>query len=169
MIDIVTSWFEIAEISTKRADTIANVVEITWLTRYPYPSQVILDRGKEVMADFSEMVLKEYGVKKKHIIVRNPQANSIIEMIHQTIGNMIRPFEVNNTDIDEKDPWTGILSAVRFATIAAVHTNMQLVFGREAILNDKHEADWNYTKQRRDELVRKNNEEENKKRKTHNY
>ena len=58
---------------------------------------------------------------------------------------MIRSFEMHKTDLDESDPWTGILSAIRFATRATVHTTMQatpmqLVFGRDAILNVKHEA-----------------------------
>eukprot|EP00957_Ditylum_brightwellii_P082609 6280720-Ditylum_brightwellii.AAC.1 len=93
------------------------------------------------------MVASVYGVKQKPIIVRNPQANSIIERIHQTIGNMIRSFEVHDITIDEKDPWTGILSAVRIATRATVHTTMQatpmqLVFGRDTILNDNHEVNW---------------------------
>eukprot|EP00957_Ditylum_brightwellii_P091779 6988307-Ditylum_brightwellii.AAC.1 len=81
-------------------------------------------------------------VKKRPIIVRHPQSNSIIERIHQTIGNMIRSFEVHTTDIDEKDPWTGILSAVRFAKRVTVHITiqanpMQLVFGRDTTLNVK--------------------------------
>eukprot|EP00957_Ditylum_brightwellii_P057099 4327130-Ditylum_brightwellii.AAC.1 len=108
------------------------------------------------MAEFPEMILKDYGVRKRPITVRNHQANSIIERIHQTIGNMIRPFEVYSTDIDEKDPWTGILSTVRVATRATVLT--QLVFGRDAISNVKQEADWNYIKQRQESLIRKNNE-----------
>eukprot|EP00957_Ditylum_brightwellii_P010497 795716-Ditylum_brightwellii.AAC.1 len=100
------------------------------------------------------MILKDYGVENKPITVRNPQANSIIERIHQTIGNMIRSDEVYITDIDEKDPWTGILSTVRFATRATVHTIMQatpmyLVFDLDTVFNIKYEADWNYIKQRR--------------------
>eukprot|EP00957_Ditylum_brightwellii_P174691 13301740-Ditylum_brightwellii.AAC.1 len=100
------------------------------------------------MAEFSEDMLKDYGVRIKLITVRNPQANGIIEKIHQTIGIMIRSFEVHSTDIDEKYSWTRILSAVRFSMQAKVHTTMQatpvqLVFGRDAILNVKHEADWN--------------------------
>eukprot|EP00957_Ditylum_brightwellii_P114957 8767534-Ditylum_brightwellii.AAC.1 len=63
------------------------------------------------MAEFTEMIASDYGVKKKPTTARNPQANSIIERIHQTIGTMIRSFEVHGTTIDEKDPWTGILSA----------------------------------------------------------
>eukprot|EP00957_Ditylum_brightwellii_P125854 9593799-Ditylum_brightwellii.AAC.1 len=71
------------------------------------------------------MTLNEYWVKKRIITVRNPQVNSIIERIHQIIGNMIRSFEVHSTDIDDKDPWTGILSAVRVATRATVQIAMQ--------------------------------------------
>eukprot|EP00957_Ditylum_brightwellii_P028228 2131943-Ditylum_brightwellii.AAC.1 len=63
------------------------------------------------MAEFAEMIASGYGVKKKPITTRNPQANSIIERIHQTIGNLIRSFEVHDTSSDEKDPWAGILSA----------------------------------------------------------
>eukprot|EP00957_Ditylum_brightwellii_P146881 11182226-Ditylum_brightwellii.AAC.1 len=111
----------------KRADIIAIAVETTWLTRYPYLTQVVLDRGKEFMTEFSEMILKNYEVRKRPITVRNPQANSIKERIHQTIGNIIRSSEVHSTDIDEKDPWTGILKVVRFAARATLHTTMQAI------------------------------------------
>eukprot|EP00957_Ditylum_brightwellii_P175603 13370239-Ditylum_brightwellii.AAC.1 len=93
------------------------------------------------------MIHKNYGVKKKKpTTVRNPQANSIIERILQTIGNMIKSFEVHSTDIDEKGPWTGILIAVRFAIKATIYTTMQatpmqLALGRDAILNVNNEAD----------------------------
>eukprot|EP00957_Ditylum_brightwellii_P061932 4699990-Ditylum_brightwellii.AAC.1 len=70
------------------------------------------------MAEFTEMITSDYGVKKKPITARNLQANSIIEQMHQTVGNMIRSFEVHDTSIDERDPWTGIFNAVRFATRA---------------------------------------------------
>eukprot|EP00957_Ditylum_brightwellii_P094485 7194446-Ditylum_brightwellii.AAC.1 len=111
MIDPVAGWFEIAEIKTKRADVVSNVMKTTWLTRYPYPTQVALYKETKFMAEFTEMIASAYGVKKKPITARNPQKNSIIERIHQTVGNMIRSFEVHGTSIDEKDPWTEILRA----------------------------------------------------------
>jgi hypothetical protein len=37
MFDPATSWFEVVEIPNKRAITCANLVEITWLCRYPRP------------------------------------------------------------------------------------------------------------------------------------
>eukprot|EP00957_Ditylum_brightwellii_P168401 12818667-Ditylum_brightwellii.AAC.1 len=76
------------------------------------------------MAEFTEMIASDCGVKMKPITARNPQANSFIEKIYQTIGNMIRAFEVHDTSIYEKDPWTGILNVVRFVIRATVHTTM---------------------------------------------
>eukprot|EP00957_Ditylum_brightwellii_P068984 5235545-Ditylum_brightwellii.AAC.1 len=70
------------------------------------------------MAEFSEMTIRGYEVNKRPITARNIQANSIIERIHQTIGNMMRSFEVHGTTIYKDGPWTGILGAVRFATRA---------------------------------------------------
>ena len=150
MIDPATGWFEMREILDKQADTIANIVEQAWFTRYPWPTQIIFDRGKEFMAEFAQMVQHDYGVKRKPITTRNPQANSIIERVHQTIGNIIRTFEMNKkTDIDEEDPWSGVLTATMFAIRATYHmtnqaTLAQLVFGRDAILNTTFEVNWQY-------------------------
>jgi transposase InsO family protein len=91
-----------------------------WFTRYPWPSQVVLDRGTEFMAEFTHMLKAKYGITKKAITKRNPQANSIIErVLHQTIGNMICTFSVQSTD--DNNPWNGILLAVAFAVRATVH------------------------------------------------
>ena len=115
MIDPATGWFEIVEVSTKSADVIANTIEQTWLCRYPWPLIVILDRGKEFMAEFSQMIRRDYGLKKKPIMTRNPQANAIVEHVHQTIGNMLRTFSAQDAELDEEDPWSGILMAIAFA------------------------------------------------------
>ena len=54
---------------------------------------------------------------------------------------MIRTFEVQDKDdLDKEDPWTRILSVLSFAVRATFHTTtratpMQLVFGRDAMLN----------------------------------
>ena len=175
MIDPATGWFEIKEIPSKDAATVANLVELTWLTRYPWPTQITFDRGTEFMAEFAKMVRNDYGIKTKPITTRrNPQANSIIERIHQTIGNMIRTFRMHETEIDESDPWSGVLSATMFATRATLHTTLQatpsqLVFGRDAIMNIKHEANWKFIRERKQKLIEQNNKKENAKRIPHDY
>eukprot|EP00957_Ditylum_brightwellii_P062249 4723809-Ditylum_brightwellii.AAC.1 len=53
-----------AEIKTKRADIIANVIDQTWFNRYPWPTEVVLDRGTKFMAKFTEMIQRDYGIAK---------------------------------------------------------------------------------------------------------
>ena len=109
---------------------------------------------------------KEFNLDVKPTTVRNPQANAILERVHQTIGNMIRTFQVyNRDDLDEEDPWSGILSAVMFAMRSTYHTTleatpMQLVFGRDAILPIFHQADWQYIKAKKQRLINMNNQRE---------
>eukprot|EP00957_Ditylum_brightwellii_P086235 6562120-Ditylum_brightwellii.AAC.1 len=70
------------------------------------------------MAEFTAMIRRDYSVTKQPITAWNPQANGIVKRNHQTIGNMLRTFQVNSTELDEDDPWSGILGAVMFATRA---------------------------------------------------
>jgi len=174
MIDPATGWFEIAEIPNKQADQVANVLEQTWFSRYPWPRQVIHDRGTEFMAEVHEMLTQDYGCDVNRTTTRNPQANAIVERVHQTIGNMIRTWFVNDPDLDGKDPYSGLLTAVAFATRATIHTTLdaspsQLVFGRDAILNMEFHADWETIRHKKQHRINKNNEVENAKRIPHTY
>jgi len=99
------------------------------------------------------MIKNDYGIKGKPITVRNPQANAIVERVHQVIGNIIRTFELESNYLDEDDPWKGILSATAFAVRSTFHTSLQstpgqLVFGRDMIFNIQHIANWELIKQR---------------------
>ena len=109
------------------------------------------------------MIKEDYGIKSKIITTQNPQANAIVERIHQTIGNIIRTFELYDNDgIDDDDPWSGILAAVMAAVRSTYSTTtqatpMQLVFGRDAIINTKFLADWNLIRQRNQNIIHQNN------------
>ena len=141
MIYPATGWFNMAQITNKTAAEIADITKKTWFTRYPFPQQIVFDRGTKFMAEFAKMCHNDYGLKRKPITTRNPQSNAIIERIHQTIGNIIFTFDVSN--IVNNNPWSGILAATMFAARATYHTTLQaslmhLVFGQYAILNIKH-------------------------------
>jgi hypothetical protein len=41
----------------------------------------------------------------------NPQGNSVIEKIHQVMGNMLRAFELEERELDPNDPWDEFLQA----------------------------------------------------------
>ena len=176
MIDPATGWFEITDIPEKKADTIANLLEYTWLSRYPWPQEIIMDRGKEFAAEVRDALHNEYGITRKLITTRNPQANSMVERCHQVIHSMIASLEIKSkSDLPDQDyPWMGILSAIRRAMSATVHTTTQatptqLVFGRDAFLNVSFHADWAYIKDRKQKLIIQNNKRENSRRKPHTY
>jgi hypothetical protein len=175
MIDPATGWFEIFQYDDKCSITVANIVEQEWFSRYPWPTQVTFDRGSEFIGqDFQKMIKEDYGVTAKPITVRNPQANAIVERVHQVIGNIIRTFELENNYLDEADPWKAILSATAFAVRSTYHTTLQktpgqLVFGRDMILNVKHEANWEFIRARKQNIIAKNNKAENAKRIAHTY
>ena len=87
---------------------------------------------------------------------------------------MIRTFELEESYIDEDVPWAGILAATAFAVRSTLHTTLkktpgQLVFGRDMIFNIQHQADWELIRQRKQELINKNNQRENSKRIPHEY
>jgi hypothetical protein len=156
-----TGWFVLQQICSKHAYIIANKVELACLTHYPRPSIITYDRGTESMAEFATMVKQDYGITVKAITTRNPQANVILERIHATIRNRIRTHQVLYTELDESNPWSGISAAAMYATRATIHsttlqaTPMQLVFGRDTVLNTKFEADWKYIRDHKKSLLNK--------------
>ena len=60
--------------------------------------------------------------------------------------NLVRTFNIQQTYVDENEPWTGILDAAAFAIFST--TNRQknyslgkLIFGRDMIFPIKHTVD----------------------------
>ena len=173
MTDPSTGWFEVAEIKTKRADFVTNTFKQVWLTRYPWPTRIIYDRGGEFLGrEFQDLIRCEYDIIAKPISTSNPQSNAMLERIHQTLGDMVRTLDP--ASIDEDDPWAGILAAVAFAIRATYHTTKQaspgqLVFGRDMIWNVKHIANWQRIKDRKQAQINKDNIRENRTRIPHEY
>jgi len=61
------------------------------------PTKVTFDRGSELIGHyFQKMIKEDYGVKAKPITVRSPQANAIVERVHQVMGNFIQTFALDN-------------------------------------------------------------------------
>jgi hypothetical protein len=97
-----------------------------------YPKYYIVT--EVLSSEFAKMIENDYVLKE-----------NVLQAEIQTIGNIIWTFSKENKD--EENPWRGILAAMLFATRATSHTKMQatpmqVVFGRDSILNTKFEADW---------------------------
>jgi hypothetical protein len=116
-----------------------------------------------------------FGIKRKVISMQNPQANAIVERMHQMLGNLIRSFQLQDQPYyDPDDPWGGILAAVAFALRSTYHTTLQatpgqLIFGRDMVLNVQHLTDWTAIRARKQQITHKNNRIKNSKRIPHHY
>ena len=76
------------------------------------------------------MIRDDYGEVGKPITTRNPQANAIVERVHQVVGNIVRTFELQDNYLDEDDPWKGILSLISFVIRSTYHTTLQKTPGQ---------------------------------------
>ena len=108
-----------------RADLVANQVELVWLTKYPLPNKITVDRGKVFLAEFKIMMANDYGIPCNSISVRYPKANTIVDRVHQTIGNIIHTFKNQQMDLDDENAWEGTLSSTMFAIRSTVHSTTQ--------------------------------------------
>ena len=122
MIDPTTGWIEIRTVPSAQANLVSNQIEVAWLTRYQLPSKVIVDRGNEFEAT---IIQANYRIEVKSITSRNPQVNSILDRVHQTIGNIIHIFKVQDMVLDDKKTWDRILASTMFTLRTTVCTTTQ--------------------------------------------
>ena len=136
-----------------------------WLSRYPRPQEIGIDNGTPFMALFKELC-KNMGIEQAPITAHNPQANSIIERVHQVVGNMLRTFEMQKRELDDLYPFDEFLTSAAYAIRCTYHTMLQaspgeLVYGRDMHLPIQFIADWASIALRKQKEIDRNNEREN--------
>jgi hypothetical protein len=116
MIDPASSWFEIMELPIvtpiqrqtvngkelptakksfgKYLDCMAKLVNKTWLCKYPQCCHLIYNSGSEFKLHF-EYLCNSYGINRKPTMVKNPQANAILECVHQVLEQMLHTAEID--------------------------------------------------------------------------
>ena len=76
---------------------ISNLVNKCWFIRYPCCLNINYDNGSEFELPFKTLCIS-YGVKPKPTTIKNPQANAILEQIHQVVMTMIHTSEIDMAD-----------------------------------------------------------------------
>ena len=80
MIYPVTGWFEIGKYNDNRAISITDLVETTWLSRYPIPMEITYDQGSEFIGHgfIKSLIEMEYRIVATPITLVNPISNDIL-------------------------------------------------------------------------------------------
>jgi hypothetical protein len=85
------------EIFDKTSERIAKLVNKIWMCRYSRCHHLIYHNGSKFKLHF-EYLCESYGITRKPTTVKNPQANGILEHVHQVLGQMLRTAELNMAD-----------------------------------------------------------------------
>ena len=175
MIDPATSWFEIIELpvtedtvipmdtkghkgmkthtTTKQAyfdkssAMISTLVKKTWFSRYPCCKQIIYDNGSKFKLHFKSQC-DAYGIKCKPTSVKNPQANAILEHVHQTIMGMLRTAEIDMANTVSESDIADFLTHAAWAVHSTYYMVLKAspdaaIFGRDMLFDIPFIADWN--------------------------
>jgi hypothetical protein len=143
MIDPTSSWFEMVELPVitrqwttmvkgrellkgkeifdKSSERIARLVSKTWLCRYPRCRYLIYDNGSKFKLHF-EHLGDSYAIKRKPTMVKNPQANAILERMHQFLGQMLHTAELDMTDSVVPDDIDVFIDNTTWAICSTYHT-----------------------------------------------
>jgi hypothetical protein len=169
MIDPVSSWFKIVElplvqelktftvdgrellatvkIFDKISDCIVQLVNKFWLSRYPRCQYLVYDNGSEFKLNF-ECLCDSYDIKRKPTTIKNPQADAILECMHQVLGQMQGTAEINMEDSVTPDDVDVFLNNAAWAICSTYHTVLKAspgaaIFERDMLFDKHFIANWN--------------------------
>eukprot|EP00804_Cyclotella_cryptica_P014532 CCRYP_004821-RA/>CCRYP_004821-RA protein AED:0.22 eAED:0.22 QI:0/0/0/1/0/0/2/0/312 len=130
----------------KSSATVGNIVNRTWFSRYRCSQYIIYDNGSEFKLHF-ETLCDSYGLKRKLTSVRNPQANAILERVHQIIMAMLYTADLDMADTISESDIADFLTNAAWAIHSTYHTVLKTspgaaIFGRDVLFDVPYIADW---------------------------
>jgi hypothetical protein len=105
----------------KSSAQISNLVYKTWFSRYPHCQCIIYGNGSEFKLHFRSLY-DTYGIKRKPINVKNPQANAILECIHAVLRKKLRTSELDMAKLVKASDIDVFLSDAAWAVCSTHHT-----------------------------------------------
>ncbi len=124
---------------------ISHLVNKCWFSRYPRCRNIIYDNGSEFKLNFKALC-DSYRVKCKPTSIKNPQANAILEQIHQVVMAMVRTSEIDVADSVAPSDIDAVLSSASWAIRSTYHTVLKAspgaaIFGRDMLFDIPFIAD----------------------------
>jgi transposase InsO family protein len=142
-IDLATNFPEAIQIRSKHASHVGMHFENIWLAQYPRPIKCIHDQGTEFIGADFQAVLARAGIQDVPTSVGNPQANTVCERLHQSVGNTLRILFSTNPPanvINVAEMVDSALATALHAACSAIHRTLGvspggLVFHRDMFLD----------------------------------
>ena len=128
-IDAIINLPEVIPVENTKSKTVAHAFEDGWLSRYPRPRKCVHDNGNEFLGpEFLEMLAKN-NIQSVPTTVKNPQSNSVVERLHQTLKTTIA-ISLNENPPTSFEEVASLIhrkcAAAQFAVRATVHSQNKL-------------------------------------------
>ena len=122
------------DIFDKSSDRISKLVNKTWLCRYPRCQTLVYDNRSEFK------LCESYGIKHKLTMIKNPQANAVLEHVHQVLGQMLCTAEIDMANSVTPDDVNVLLDNAAWALCSTYHTVLtaspgMAIFGQDMLFN----------------------------------
>ena len=153
---------------------IARLVNKSWFSRYPRCRKIIYDNGSEFKLHFRTLC-DTYGLKRKPTTIKNPQANAILERVHQVIMGILRTAELDMTETISEEDVSTFLDDASWAIRTTHHTVLKkaspqaALFGRDMLFDIPFVADWHKIGDYRQKHTDRNTNRENARRYDYDY
>jgi hypothetical protein len=98
----------------------------------------------------------------------------MVERVHQTLGNLLRVYELEEYEFPRGDPWSNILASAAWAICSTFHTALgatpgKSVYGRDMLFDLSFKANWKNIKERKMARIDDSNQCRNAKQISHTY
>ncbi len=95
-----------------------------------------------------EYLCDSYGIKRKPTTIKNPQANAILEHMHQVLGKMLRTAEIDVADSLTPNDVDVFINNGAWAIHSTYHTVLKAspgvaIFGQDILFDIPFRAGWN--------------------------
>jgi len=99
---------------------IINLVNMTWFSHYPHCHYLINDNGSKFKLHIKAGCVS-FRIKRKPTSVKNPQANAILEQVHQVITTMLHTPELDIANTVEPSDIDAFLTDTAWAIHSTHH------------------------------------------------
>ncbi len=123
------------------------LVNKTLLSRYTRCHYIIYGNDSEFKLNF-EYLCVTYGIKHKPTTIKNPQANAILECLHQVLAQMLCIAELNMAKTVTPNDVNVFLDNMAWAICSTSHTVLKAspgaaIFGCDMLFDIPFIANWN--------------------------
>ncbi len=117
------------------------------MSRYPRCRYIIYKNGSEFKLNFEYLCVTD-GIKHKPTTIKNPQANAILECLHQVLAQMLCTSILNMAKTITPDDVDVFLDNAAWAICSTYHTVLTAspgaaIFVRDMLFNIPFIANWN--------------------------